>query len=250
MSAPGRDTATAETDAPPESANRAPNTVRILYRTAGIGGIAAFAFWLLQPILVMLIVGDKWKNTSSWQYYQDFRWNGVYEGITFGGIGVGFLVLVAATSLLAERAGEPTVGSRLLIWFGMLAGSVWLLVAGATFALYTSVGYFVRDLVPAVPDQNAVYEAMSLAVTGLLMAFAVLSGAWMVLFAVVGRRRGVIGSVLAALALIAAAGICVALLMPFAPPWGAISGLGYALVLGIGLLVKSRAGRVRPGPRA
>ncbi|MBS1907064.1 MAG: hypothetical protein JST33_10975 [Actinobacteria bacterium] len=215
-----------------------------LLRTAGIGGIVAFGSWVLQPILVMLIVGDKWASYhSQWEYFHDFRWNGLYEGITFSGIGVGMLVLVIATSLLVEQAGAPTVGSRLLSLFGVFAGAMWILTAGVTFAPFTSVGHFVKDLVPEVADQNAVFEAMGLVTTGLLMAFEVFSLGWIVLFAVVARRRGVIGRVLAVLAAVSAAGVFSGFLMPFAPPWASLGGLGFCLIAGIGLLGKARGAR-------
>lgn len=214
---------------------------RSLYRAAGIGGIVAFGCWLLQPILVFLIVGDR-AGAPSWQYFQDFPWNGVYEGLTFGGIGVGILVLVTATGILIDREGDATTGSRLLTWFGMLAGSMWLLTAGVTFVPFTSVGYFVRELIPETADQNAVFQALVMGITGLLISYALLSVGWLVLFGIVARRRGVIGRPLAVLAMIAAAVACAGFFTPFAPPWAAISPLLYLLILGVALLVKGCRG--------
>lgn len=212
-----------------------------LYRAAGIGGFTAFAFWLLQPILVFLIVGDDDSLWATWEYFSTYRWNGLYETIAFCGIGAGFLLLVLATTRLVRRVGpRPSASADLGHVLGVIGASAWFLVAGITAAPFTSVGYFVPDFVPEAPEQAALYEAIGLVSAGVLMVFALAGAGWLVSIGLTARRRGVIGWPLSILAFLAAAAAVSPLFMPFSPPWGSIAPIVYGLVLGVSLLVKGR----------
>ena len=67
---------------------------------------------------------------------------------------------------------------------------------------------------------------------------------WLIALAFAGRRRGVVGWPLSILALLAAGASIVQFLLPFAPPWGLIGGIGFAFVAGISFLVTVTPGRL------
>lgn len=217
------------------------STPRRLHVIAGLGGVAAFGFWVLQPILVFVVVGDRAELFGTWEYFQMFPWNGLYEGLVFGGIGLGLLTMMVAVSrLLDARARDASVLRGVGEALGVVAAVSWLVVAGLGFAPYTSVGYYLREFVPGVAEQKATYEALGLVSTGVLLVFALCMIGWLVALGTVGRRAGVIGWPLAIAAFVAAGATAAAFFVPFAPPWSTICGLVYALVLGVALLVKSR----------
>ncbi|WP_426519574.1 hypothetical protein ACPPVQ_05865 [Diaminobutyricibacter sp. McL0618] len=215
-------------------------TRRRLYRTAGIGGIAVLLFWVLQPIIVFVIIGDR-VSQPTWQYFHDYRFNGIYEAITFCGVGFGILTFVLALDRLVHLGSrEVSVWWRLGTVCGLVAGTTWLLTAGITLVPFTSVGDGVNRVVPALADQNVVFEAWAVMVTGMLMAYALTSAAWLTIFGVIGRRRGVIGWPSACLAFAGAALTVLPVLIPFSPPIGGMTGLACLFVLGIVFFVKSR----------
>lgn len=218
-----------------------PTGLRRTYLAGGIGGIMAFAFWVLQPILVSAMTGDAEDLYGSHEYFLTFPWNGLYEAITFTGIGVGALVAVVATTrLVSARTPEPSTWLQVGQVMGVIGSSAWLLVAGLSSAPWTSVGYYVNELVPDRPEQAAVYEAFSLVLTGCIVAFAIAMSGWLIAFGLGARRRGVVGWPLAVFALVCAAVTISPFFVPFSSPWGSIAPLLYLLVLGVALLVKSR----------
>lgn len=228
------------TDVAAADGNAASATRPRLYRTAGIGGVSALLFWVLQPVIVFVIVGDK-VGQPTWQYFHDYRFNGVYEAITFCGVGFGVLTCVLALDRLAHTAGrDVSVWSRLGTWCGLVAGTTWVLTAGITLVPYTSVGDAVNRIIPAPADQNAVFESWAVMITGMLMAFALTNAAWLAVFGVIGRRRRIFGWPSACVMFAGAALTVLPVLIPFSPPIGGMSGLACLFVLGIVLLVKAR----------
>ncbi len=219
----------------------APQSLHRTYIAGGIGGIMALAFWALQPILVSLLSGGAEDLYGTHQYFLTFPWNGLYEAITFSGIGVGTLVVVLATTRIVSRqTPESSTWLQTGQVLGVVAGSSWIVVAGLSLAPYTSVGFFVNEFVPNAPEQAAVYTAFSLVLTGVLLTFAVGMTGWLIAFGIAARRRGVIGWPMAVFALICAALTVSPFFTPFSPPWGVIGPLLYSFVLGIVLLAKSR----------
>jgi hypothetical protein len=216
-------------------------SLRRTYVAGGIGGIMAFSFWLLQPIIVSVMAagGDDLYGTH--QYVLTYRWNGLYEAVAFSGVGVGVLASVLATSqLVSTRAPHASTWLRVGQVLGIVGGAAWIVVAGLSLAPFTSVGFFLNELVPNAPEQAVVYEVMGLVITAMAMTFALAMVGWLLSFAFGARSRGIIGWPLAVLAIVCAAVSASPLFLPFSPPWGAIGPLLYLLVLGVALLVKGR----------
>lgn len=229
-----------QTSSPSPTATE-PLSLRATYIAGGVGGIMAFVFWLLQPILVSVMSAGGDDLWGTHEYVLTYQWNGLYEAVTFSGVGVGVLAAVLATTqLVSARAPQASTWLRVGQVLGIIAGATWMLVAGLSLAPFTSVGFSVDELVPNASEQAAVYETMGLVITAMPMTFALSMAGWLLAFAFGARRRGIIGWPLAVLAIICAAMSASPVFLPFAPPWGAIGPLLYLLVLGVALLVKSR----------
>lgn len=221
------------------AASDSPVRSRRLRVSAGVGGIVAFVFWLLQPLLVFVFTGGD-DSGSRYDLYQASPYLGAYEAVTFGGVAAGLLTFTTAVSLLYppdSRAGLPW---RVQTTLGATAGVAWLAMAGIALSMFTSVGYWLFEEVPGEPEQAAVYSAMDLMTTasGLVYAFAMIG--WLTILSTAGRRAGVIGWPTAILALLAAVAACAPLAAPFAPPFGMLAPLLFVLVFGIVLLATTR----------
>ena len=216
---------------------------RRLYRIAGLGGIGAALAWAAQPVVVALVaVGAGGAGGGAdFAYIESHPFNGVVEGTIFSAIGVGLLFLVTAIGRLAASSGIPVSTSALVgHTLGIAASIAWFVVAGVFLAQYTSVGFGIGGAAPDPALQAGLYQLLAVIATGLLVVFAVCFASWLITLAVAGRRRGVVGWPLSILALLAAAASIVQFLLPFAPPWGLIGGIGFAFVAGVAFLVAAR----------
>ena len=234
-------TATADATSP---ASTAGVDRRRVLRATGIGGIVAFAFWLLQPLLVFVVMNGDQETTPRYELYRASPYLGAYEAITFGAVGVGTIVMVIGAYALARLGSADALAARVAAVLGSVAGAGWLAAAGLSLGMFTSVGYFVTDEVPARADQAAVYSAIDLVLTGALVVYGLAMICWLAWMASGARRAGVVGWPLAVLAIVAAVAACSPLVVPFAPPIGALGALVFSLVFGIVCLVRARtAGR-------
>lgn len=213
---------------------------RRLYVTAGLGGLGAALAWGAQPILVAIVSSDAGEH-ADFAYIASHPFNGVIEATVFAAIGVGLLYLVTAIGRLGVASGVPTSTSALVgHTLGVAASLAWFGVAGVFLAQYTSVGFGLGDAAPDRALQVGLYQLLGVIVTGLLVVFGVGFAGWLITLAVAGRRRGVVGWPLSILALLAAAASIGQFLVPFAPPWGLVAGIGFAFVAGVAFLVAAR----------
>lgn len=227
---------------PTAAAERIEPDRRRLYRAAGWGGIGAFAAWLVQPVLVS-IVSPLAGDYVTHEYITQYPFSGVIGASVFTAIGVGLLFFVTSVHRLMSGVGPVSTSARVGQTLGLASGLGWFVMAGLTLAPYTSVGYFLSEGVPDVATQIAVYEALALVQTGVIMLYGVGYVGWLVMLATAGRRAGVVGWPGAIVALVGALPMVVTHLLPFQPPWGIIGGLAATLVLGIVFLVKARRAR-------
>ncbi|WP_448002259.1 hypothetical protein [Agromyces bauzanensis] len=213
---------------------------RRLYRTAGIGGIGAAVAWAAQPVAIALVAGDA-GDGADFAHIASHPFNGVIEGTIFSAIGVGLLFLVTAVGRIAAASGVPNSTSALVgHTLGIAACLAWFGVAGVFLAQYTSVGSGLGDAAPERALQLGLYQVLGVIATALLVVYGVCFAGWLVTLAVAGRRRSVIGWPLSILALLAAGASIGQFLVPFAPPWGLIAGIGFAFIAGISFLVTAR----------
>jgi hypothetical protein len=220
---------------PPDGAVR-----RRLYRIAGVGGVGAALAWAAQPVVVALAAGGA-GGGADFAYIESHPFNGVIEGAIFSAIGVGLLFLVTAVGRLAASSDMPVSTSALVgHTLGIAASVAWFVVAGVFLSQYTSVGFGIGGAAPDPALQVGLYQLLAVIATGLLVVFAVCFAGWLITLAVAGRRHGVVGWPLSILALLAAAASIVQFLIPFAPPWGLIGGIGFAFVAGVTFLVAAR----------
>ncbi|MGW9630030.1 hypothetical protein ACWGST_04960 [Agromyces sp. NPDC055520] len=229
------DRSAAALDASPASETR-----RRLLRTAGFGGIGAAIAWFLQPVLVSIASADLVDGVDA-AFVASHPFNGVAEAAIFVAVGVGLLYFVTAVGRLARLSDFPisttAVVSHLL---GIMAALAWLLVAGLSVAPYTSVGAYLGELAPDRATQLGLYQLLSVVLASAIMLFVVGFAWWLIALATIGRRRGVIGWPLSIAATVASVVMAAQLLVPFAPPWGTLAGLGFTLTAGIVFLVKAR----------
>jgi len=217
-----------------------PDLRRRMYRTAGLGGIGAAVAWVAQPIAIALVAGDS-GDRPDFAYIESHPFNGVIEGTIFSAIGVGLLFLVIAVGRLAAASGVPASASALVGHTLGIAGALaWFVVAGVLLAQFTSVGFGLGDAAPDPALQVGLYQLLGVIATGMLTVFGVCFAGWLIALAVGGRRRGVVGWALSILALLAAGASILQFLLPFAPPWGLIAGIGFAGVAGVSFLITSR----------
>jgi hypothetical protein len=132
-------------------------------------------------------------------------------------------LLVAAVALLwtvlrARSAGAPAILGDIVLAVAGLASAGLVVAAGLllTVPATTTIGELTDD--PGIDD--AVQAGIAQAGTVMLMVAALLLGATAVLLAVLGRRRGAVGSWIVAAAWVTAVcsllGFSVVLLLPFA----------------------------------
>lgn len=222
----------------PQGVEQAPSR-RGLLRAAGIGGIVAFLFWLLQPIAVFLIIGEAEGSTYERHLAQPYL--GLYEAVTFGGIAAGVLTFVVAVHhLMRDAARSRPVLSTINLALGVTAGAAWLCTAALAAAPFTSPGYFLYEEVPDVADQETFYTGVGFIITGMLLLYGLAMISWLASFAVLGPASGLVGRAFVALALLAIAAVCAPLVMPFSAPWGLLGPLVFMLVSGITFLLKAR----------
>lgn len=221
----------------------APPTMKRLYLTAGWGGIGAFVAWLLQPLLVFIISpGREEREFPVWETIESYPYDGLFEVIVFAGIGVALLFLVLGTDALIRRSGGgQSVSARVGTALGVVAASVWFLVAGVTLAPYTSLGTGIPDLTGDETLQAIILDLpATFVIGGATLAFILPGAGWIVSVITAGRRAGIVGIPLTVAGAVTLLGPVLVLAIPFSPPWGAIGVLGYALILGIVFLFKAR----------
>ncbi|KRC61731.1 hypothetical protein ASE14_12960 [Agromyces sp. Root81] len=229
------DRSAAALDASPASDPR-----RRLLRTAGFGGIGAAVAWFLQPVLVSIASADLVDGVD-FAFVSSHPFNGIAEAAIFVAVGVGLLYFVTAVGRLARLSDAPTSTTAAVSQtLGVTAALGWILVAGLSVAPYTSVGLFLGEVAPDRATQLGLYQLLSVVLASAIMIYVVGFAWWLVALATIGRRRGVVGVPLAIVAFLAAAAMVAQLLVPFAPPWGTLAGLGFALTAGIAFLVKAK----------
>ena len=212
-------------------------TQRSLVGTAGRAAVAAALFYLLQPVAVLLLIPGA-RDSGHYDAPGDVqRWTGPYEVVTFGGIAVCSLVLIAAFSRLLPR-------SSLTAWVGTASGVVgvagWLGIAGISLSSVSLIGRSLADIGVAVDVQREALQTIA-TVGGASVGVAAFGAAgwaiavgWSILgTGALGRRIGwiaVAGGVLV---------VAVALLLVH-PLLGALVLIPFYLVLGVALLVTAR----------
>lgn len=220
----------------------APPTAKRLYRAAGLGGVGAFAAWLLQPFFVLIVSpGRETPEYPVWETIASHPYDGALQVVTFAGIGTGLLFLVLGTDALVRQAGGgQSAAYRVGATLGIVAGSAWFVVAGLVLVPYTSIGTGIPDLSSDESLQAIMLDLPALIVGGVLLGFVLAGAGWIVCVITAVRRAGVIGIPLAVVGGVSLIGPVLVLALPFSPPWGSIGVLGFALVLGIAFLFKSR----------
>lgn len=208
-------------------------------RTAGLGGVLAFAAWLLQPLLVFALIGDE--ERLSWASLEATGWSAPYEVVTFVLVAVGLFLLVHGIDRQCradERASPLATGGHLAGYASVLA---WLSVAAGQGAPFTTASSDLEAMSAA--DQGA-----ALAIYGVVqmsaLLLAVLCGAgWLTMVGTHARARGVVGRPTAYAALAAALVAVAPFMVPFSAPWGTLAVFVMALWLGVHQLLASRGAR-------
>jgi ABC-type cobalt transport system substrate-binding protein len=216
----------------------APTSPARLYRAAGLGGVIAVAAWIAQPIVVGILAATE-TGYPSIETLQSRPYSGAIEAVIFSTIAIGFLVLVTALGRLATAAGATGLMPRVGTILGTVAGLSFLVAAGLSLGQYTSVGAGLAEVAPDTELQIALLDTIAVVMTGFVSVFALAGAAWLVVVATSFRAAGVVGWPLAIVAFVAAALVVGSLALPFAPPWGSLGPLLFALVGGIGLLIRS-----------
>jgi hypothetical protein len=215
---------------------------RRLYLVGGLGGVAEAVSWSVQPILVAIASGAGGDELPTLEDLMARPWAGAIEAVVFAGVGVGLLFLVTAVgALLTRPEGLASVAARVAHILGVFAGCTWILLAGWYLGPYTSVGKSIGEAVPDEAVQQAVLHIHSVGIIGIVVAAVFGFAGWLLGVATVGRAQGIVGRPLAVVAVVAAAGAIVpVLVMPFSPPWGVVAVPAYAMIIGIALLLRAR----------
>ena len=225
----------------PSTAPTDPDEIRSLTRLAGWAGIAVFAFWLCQPILVAVLVSRGADDTPGMAALEANSWAGGFDAVLFSGIGAASLVMVLAVwRAMRLRGAADGVLSTVGFAMALVGATAWFWVAGHGLSMYTSVGAGLADVSADSEIQAASLQASYLAVTAGLIVVGIGSIGWNVLLATTGRRAGLIGRPLSAVFGLFAAVPLYQAVVPFATPWPLIIAVLGSLVLGIALLLKSR----------
>lgn len=225
----------------PSTAPTDPDEIRSLTRLAGWAGIAVFAFWLCQPILVGMLASGGASDTPDMAALEANSWVGGFDAVLFSAMGVASLVMVLAV-WRAMRLHGAADGVLSTVGFAMalVGATAWFWVAGHGLSMYTSVGAGLADVSADSEIQAASLQASYLAVTAGLIVVGIGSIGWNVLLATTGRRAGLIGRPLSAVFGLFAVVPLYQAVVPFATPWPLIIAVLGSLVLGIALLLKSR----------
>jgi hypothetical protein len=225
----------------PSTAPTDPDEIRSLTRLAGWAGIAVFAFWLCQPILVGLLASSGASDTPDMAALEANSWVGGFDAVLFSAMGVASLVMVLAVwRAMRLRGAADGVLSTVGFAMALVGATAWFWVAGHGLSMYTSVGAGLADVSADSEIQAASLQASYLAVTAGLIVVGIGSIGWNVLLATTGRRAGLIGRPLSAVFGLFAAVPLYQAVVPFATPWPLIIAVLGSLVLGIALLLKSR----------
>lgn len=213
---------------------------RHLLHTAGLAGIGAFVLWLCQPLLVALLSSTD-TDSPTVETLRSMPFNGAVEAVLFSGIATCLMVLVIATWRLIGLTTHPGTASTVGLGMGLVAASGWVWSAGDSLSMYTSVGAGLADITASPEVQAASLQASYLSVTAGLVVFTIGSFGWYVMLVTTGRRAGLVGKPLAALLGLLLLAPLAQLATPFAAPWSLVVFVLGALLLGIAMLVKSRA---------
>lgn len=214
---------------------------RRLLRTAGLAGIGAFVLWLCQPLLVAVLSSND-TDAPTVETLESMRFTGSVEAVLFSGIAASLMVLVLATwRVIGLSTPRPGTASTVGLVMGLVGASGWVWSAGDSLSMYTSVGAGLADITASPEVQAASLQASYLSVTAGLVVFTIGSFGWYVMLVTTGRRAGLVGKPLAAVLGLLLLGPLYQLATPFAAPWSLIVFVLGALVLGIAMLVKSRA---------
>jgi hypothetical protein len=225
--------------ATPAAAN---DSDRRLHIVGGLGGVLAAVAWSVQPILVAIASSAEGDEQPTLDDLMARPWSGAIEAVVFAGVGVGLLFLVIAVgALLTHRAGVASVAARVTHVLGVFAGCTWILLAGWYLGPYTSVGKFIAEAAPDEAVQRAVLHIHSVGIVGIVVAAVFGFAGWLLGVATVGRAHGIVGRPLAVVAVVAAAGaILPVLVVPFSPPFGVVAVPAYAMIIGIAFLLRAR----------
>ncbi|MBW0117759.1 hypothetical protein [Pseudonocardia abyssalis] len=225
---------------------RPPRTDGALHRTAGWGALGAAVAYLGQPLAVALLFSEYPDDAPVADRIAAAPWNGAVEGVIFGGLGLGMLVLVLAVGRLR---GGASVAGRVGDALGLVSAAAWILIGGMSLAKYSSVTAGMGEDLPGAQDQLAVITALDTVIIGLVATAGIGAAGWLVGLATAGRRVGVVGTGLAVVCAVAAAVIVVPMFV-LAVPFGVLVLIPVLLVLGAAFLLRGRrttADRVRTG---
>lgn len=237
-------TSTRPTSPASASAGTAPDEIRSLTRMAGWAGVAVFALWLCQPILVSLLASSGASDTPDMAALEAYSWAGGFDAVLFSAIGVASLVMVLAVWRAMRLTGAADgILSSVGFAVALVGATAWFWVAGHGLSMYTSVGAGLADVTADSEIQAASLQASYLAVTAGLLVVGIGSIGWNALLATTGRRSGLIGRPLSVLFGVFAAIPLYQAAVPFATPWPLVVAVLGSLVLGVAMLVKSRKRR-------
>ncbi|GGB75032.1 hypothetical protein N798_16175 [Knoellia flava TL1] len=226
---------------PSTPAAKALDEVRALTRMAGWAGVAVFALWLCQPLLVGLLASSGADDTPDMAALEANSWVGGFEAVVFSAIGAASLVMVLAVWRAMRLTGAAEgILSSVGLAMALVGATAWFWVAGHGLSMYTSVGAGLADVSADSEIQAASLQASYLAVTAGLLVVGIGSVGWNALLATTGRRSGLIGRPLSGVFGVFAAIPLYQAAVPFAAPWPLIVAVLSSLVLGIALLVTSR----------
>lgn len=220
----------------PPVAGRTPAAT--LHRRVGLGGLTVFLAWLAQPILVFGLLGDQ--ELLTYDALRAAGWVGPFDLVVFAAIAAGWLILVGSLHALLDGAddGRGPVGAvtRAL---GLAGGLAWVLLAAMTAAPFSTASSDLAGL--GHDDQVAALSAHGIGDLGVLVFSVLCLAAWLVLVTPVAARRGVLPRPVAVVVTLLAVVAVVPLLIPFSAPWGTVSLMLAAAVLGVAGLVRARS---------
>ncbi|GAA1639813.1 hypothetical protein GCM10009790_21970 [Georgenia ruanii] len=212
-------------------------TDRSLLRAAGRAAVAAALFYLLQPVAVLFLIPGA---TESGHYDAPGdlqRWTGPYEVVTFGGIAVCSLVLVAALARLLPRGSlAASVGTA----SGVVGVAGWLGIAGISLSSVSLIGRSLADIDVSLDVQREAMQAIA-TVGGASVGVAAFGAAgWAVAVGLSILRTGALGRRTGWIAVAGGVLVVAAALVLVHPLLGALVLIPFYLVLGVALLVTAR----------
>lgn len=228
---------TALSTAPPTAGRPAAAT---LYRRIGIGGLAVFAAWLAQPVLVFALLGDQ--ELTTYDALSGAGWVGPYDLVVLGLIAAGWLLLVGSIHALLDTPGEsrPLPGAVPQA-LGLAGGIGWVLLAATTAAPFTTASSDLAAL--GREHQVAALTAHGIGDLGVAVFATLCLAGWLLLVAPTAARRGVLPRPVAVVLVLLSVAAVAPLLVPFSAPWGSVALMVAAAVLGVTGLVRARTAR-------